>query len=97
MSAPTASPITDNADRSRFEMEADGQLAVLNYRREGELLHLTHTEVPAEAEGQGIGGALVRGVLEQARRDGRQVVPLCGFVHAWVQRNPEFRDVVATP
>jgi predicted GNAT family acetyltransferase len=95
MSAPAASPVTDNAGRSRYEMAAGDGTAVLNYRRERDLLYLTHTEVPAEAEGQGIGGALVRAVLEQARRDGQAVVALCPFVHAWVERHPEFADVLA--
>ena len=95
MSAPAAPSVTDNAERRRFELEAGGQLAFVNYRREGDVLVLTHTEVPPEQEGQGVGSALVRGVLEQARRDGRRVMPLCGFVHAWVQRHPEFADVVA--
>ncbi|HZC40128.1 MAG TPA: hypothetical protein VE343_05600, partial [Streptosporangiaceae bacterium] len=38
--------VTDNQAASRFELGAGGQLAVLQYRRNGKRLVLIHTEVP---------------------------------------------------
>ena len=88
------STITDNRAESRFEMDVDGQPAILAYRRERKRLVLMHTEVPAEAEGQGLGGQLVRAAFESAREAGEKVVPLCPFANTWVKRHPEFESLV---
>jgi predicted GNAT family acetyltransferase len=55
-----------------------------------------HTEVPRELRGKGIGEKLVRGVLDEVRRRNLKVVPLCWFVREFVQRNPEYSDVVTS-
>ena len=91
MPAPT---VTDRAQDRRFELEADGHTAFLTYRREPGRLVLLHTEVPAEIDGQGLGGALVRAAFEGAREAGERVVPLCSFAHAWAQRHPEYGELV---
>ena len=83
----------DNPDRSRFEIPLDGDTAVLDYARSGGRLVLLHAEVPRAFEGHGIGGALVRTAIEDAAARGLTVVPRCGFVRAWLRRNP---DVAAT-
>jgi GNAT superfamily N-acetyltransferase len=45
----------------------------------------THTEVDPSLEGQGIGGALVRGALDHVRNLGLRVLPICPFVQAWMK------------
>lgn len=87
--------VTHNPDKQRFEMEAEGRLAIAAYRREGERIVFTHTEVPAELEGRGIGSALVGGALAQVRADGLKVVPACPFVRVWIDRHPEVQDLLA--
>lgn len=91
MSAPT---VSDNAAEQRFERDTDHGTAVLSYRRDGDHLLLTHTEVPEAAEGDGHGGALVRAAFDHARREGLRVVPICPFVAAWVERHPDQADLV---
>ena len=48
-----------------------------------------HTVVPAEAEGLGVGGALVRTALDWARAERLDVTPQCSFVRAWLTRHPD--------
>jgi predicted GNAT family acetyltransferase len=55
----------------------------------------THTFVPDALRGRGIAAVLVRTALEEARRTGRRVVPRCSYVAEFIQRHPEFRDLVA--
>lgn len=87
--------VDDNPERSRFELRAgDAVLGWIDYRPGGESLILAHTEVDAGREGEGLGGRLVRGALEQLRAQGRTVIPLCPFAAAWLDRHPEYRDVV---
>lgn len=91
------SSVRDNPARRRFELDVDGALAFIDYRREGRVVTLTHAEVPAALRGGGIGSALVRGTLLLAREQGERVVPLCPFVVAYLERHPEFRDLLADP
>jgi uncharacterized protein len=88
--------VRDNAEELRYEALVDGKVAgLLFYRaREGELV-LVHTEVAGEFEGQGIGGRLVAGALDDIRARGLRIVPICPFVKAYLQRHPEYTDLIA--
>jgi len=86
--------VRDNAERHRFELDADGHVAFSNYRRDGAILTVLHTEVPAALNGRGIGSALVRGLLETARAQGLKVRPLCPFVSAYIGKHPEYADLL---
>ena len=89
--AAASAGVIDNTHLQRFELPlAGGALARIDYRRTGEALWLDHAEVPAEFEGQGVGSRLVHGALELVRARGGRVVPVCGFVAAWMRRHPEF-------
>jgi uncharacterized protein len=87
--------VRDNPARRRFEMASGDAVAFVEYRREGDRIVLTHTEVPEALAGQGVGSKLVRGVLDRLRAEGAKVVPRCGFVAAYVERHPEYRDLLA--
>jgi predicted GNAT family acetyltransferase len=81
--------VTDNQAESRLELEADGHVAELEYRRNGNRLVLIHTEVPTELEGRGLGGRLVTAAVERAQRDSMTIVPLCPFARGWLERHPD--------
>jgi hypothetical protein len=87
--------VRDNAEKHRFELDLDGHIAFSNYRRDGKVLTILHTEVPAALNGRGIGSALVRGELELARAHGWKVVPVCPFVKAYLAKHPDYADVQA--
>ncbi len=86
--------VIDNPSESRFEMAVGKELAIAEYRIEGNKVLLTHTEVPEALGGQGIGSKLAKGVFEAIRDSGRHAVPLCSFMAAWVARHSEFADIV---
>jgi uncharacterized protein len=91
----TNASVQHNKNHHRFELKLENQTAFVEYQTiDEETLVLTHTEVPAELEGQGIGSALVKGVLEQVERDKLMIVPACPFVKAYIQRHPEWNRVV---
>lgn len=87
--------VTVRRAESRFEAWlGDRRAGFLGYRDENRLIVVTHTEVPPEFEGRGIGGELVRAALDEWRAEGRRVVPVCPFVKAWIDRHPDYADLV---
>jgi predicted GNAT family acetyltransferase len=88
------SNVRDNRAQSRFELEVEGAIAFANYRLTPSTVILTHTETPRALRGRGIASELVQGALEMIRADGRKVVAGCGFVVDYLQKHPEFSDLV---
>jgi predicted GNAT family acetyltransferase len=88
--------VADNADKHRYEASVDGELAGYVYYRSGpDRLVLVHTEVMDEFEGHGVGSRLLAATLDDVRRRGLSVVPVCPFAAAFIDRHPEFADLVA--
>jgi uncharacterized protein len=83
-----ADDVTDNAAAQRYELAVGDDLAIAAYRIEGDVIAFTHTLVPTEAEGQGVGTRLIRGALADARTRGLRVDPRCSFVAAYLKRHP---------
>jgi predicted GNAT family acetyltransferase len=96
MRTPTSQfAIRDNAEQHRFEADlGDGQLAVAAYSLHGNSIAFTHTKVPPKHEGKGVGSALIRFSLDQARARGLTVMPACAFYAAYMKRHPEVQDLL---
>ena len=92
---PAAIIVRHNAPACRYEAESNCHLAVLEYAMEGGRMVFTHTFVPPELRGAGVAESLVRGALEDARSQGRRVVPRCSYVAAFFRRHPEFQPLAA--
>lgn len=87
-----------SADRSRFELEDEGETAFLRFTREGNAMTLVHTEVPDRLEGRGIGTALVRAAIDYTRGNDLAVVARCPFVVSYLKRHPdEAREIGIDP
>lgn len=88
--------LTLNEAESRYEAHVDGELAgFAEYVLDGERIVFTHTEVEDQCEGEGIGSTLARFALDDVRaRGGLRVVPRCPFIRAWIDRHPEYGDLV---
>ncbi|MFD6565892.1 GNAT family N-acetyltransferase [Micromonospora profundi] len=88
--------VEDNPAKNRFEILVDDALAGFTaYVPRGEVLVFTHTEVDRAFQGKGVGGALIRGTLDQVRARGGRLVPQCPFVAAFIDKHPEYADLVA--
>lgn len=87
--------VSDAPDASRYEARVGDDLAgFANYTRSGRMMVVTHTEVEPAYEGRGVGGTLVRAALDDVRAKGLQVVPVCPFFAGWIDRHPEYQDLV---
>lgn len=72
----------------------DGSLAYLQYEFRENAVALTHTEVPPQIAGRGLAGALTKAALEYAEGAELPVIPECGFVVAYIKRNPQYLNIV---
>ena len=90
-----ANTVHDNPAQNRFEMDLGDSLAIAAYRSSPGVVTIYHTEVPPQHGGQGLGTALVRGVLDIVRARNEKVQPRCPFVTAFIRKNPEYQDLVA--
>nr|WP_244665447.1 GNAT family N-acetyltransferase [Xanthomonas phaseoli] len=82
-------------DRQRFNIDTDGHRAELAYRREGEIMTITHTQVPEAVSGRGIAAALVEDALTFARQHDLKVVAACSYADTYVRRHPQYHDLLA--
>jgi len=86
---------TDNAELHRFEAARGGTLAAyVEYNLLKDAILFSHTEVLPEFEGQGVGSAIARHVLDAARAQGRMVVPACQFIAGYIRKHREYVDLV---
>jgi predicted GNAT family acetyltransferase len=88
--------LINNKRRKQYEFHIEGAVAKIEYiiNQEG-IVYLTHTEVPYELEGQGIGKQLVEKVLIDIEDNNMYVVPLCPFVAAYILKNTEWKRLIA--
>jgi uncharacterized protein len=84
----------DDAHHRFVGIVDDEELAVLSYRRHDGALDLLHTEVDPRARGRGVGRALVRQVLDEARGRGDQVIATCPFVTAFIREHHDYQDLL---
>jgi predicted GNAT family acetyltransferase len=88
--------VTDVPERRRYEASLGGRaVGLAAYRRDGGTVVFTHTEVDPAAEGRGVGAALARAALDDVRARGLRAVPACPFIAGWIERHPEYADLVA--
>ena len=90
--------VRDNPEQHRFEIVADdGKVAgFVQYQRRGDgVIDLVHTEIDDAYEGQGLGGKLARGTLDLVRSRGEHVVASCPFINGWIEKHPDYEDLVA--
>lgn len=81
--------------KRRLEARLDGELVgAAYYRLRPGVVSFTHTEVDGSTEGQGVGSELARAALDQARDEGLLVRPYCPFIRAWIERHPDYADLV---
>jgi predicted GNAT family acetyltransferase len=88
--------VRDEPARHRYEVMVDGEPAGFTaYRLRPGRLTFLHTEIDDRFEGRGVGSSLARSVLDDARRRGLLVTPMCPFIAGYIQRHPEYLDLVA--
>jgi predicted GNAT family acetyltransferase len=88
--------VRDNSQDQRFEaVDESGVVAgFAAYRRSEKAVTFIHTVVDDAFEGHGVGSTLVKAALDAVREEGVRVVPRCPFVASYIERHPEYADLV---
>jgi uncharacterized protein len=95
MDAKAESTVIDHPEQERYEIRAGDELAgFAQYRPGAGRIAFIHTEVDDRFEGQGLGSRLIAFALDDARARGLEVLPFCPFVRGYIQRHPEYADLV---
>ena len=84
----------DNEARNRFELEIEGAIAFVSYRKSPGSITLEHTEVPPELGGKGIGSKIARATLDAVRAQGRKLTVECEFIQGFMKKHPEYNDLL---
>jgi hypothetical protein len=88
---------SENGTKGRYEAvidTLDGSGELTYSRMSATRIIADHTGVADGLRGRGVGKALVKRLIEDARSEGFRIVPLCPFVKAQYQRHPEWSDVM---
>jgi predicted GNAT family acetyltransferase len=88
--------LEDKGSKGRYVFRnADGVEAEMTFTKVGDhQIIIDHTGVPEVFRGQGIGVRLVTQAVEDARAQGKKIIPLCPFANAQFRRHPEWADVL---
>ncbi|MEO5774671.1 MAG: GNAT family N-acetyltransferase [Sphingomicrobium sp.] len=86
--------VRQNEDERRFEVDLGDSTALAAYTLDGNTIIFTHTEVPEQHEGHGIGTLLIKAGLDHARAKGLKVIPSCPFFAAYMKKHSEVQDLL---
>ncbi len=79
----------------RYLAKLEGHEGEMTYSRTSpQLIIIDHTGVPDALRGKGVGVALALHAVDEARKGGWKIIPLCPFFHAQADRHPDWQDVI---
>jgi predicted GNAT family acetyltransferase len=90
--------LRNNTEKHHYELVDEGQVVgFVKYRLVGDAIRLVHTEIDPRHEGKGYGSALAKQVLAEMRAQNKQIVPVCKFIAGYIEKHPEYSDLIAQP
>jgi len=75
-------------------MERHGETAYLEYSLSGDVLELTHTEIPKKLRRMGLASSLAETAFNWAREKKLKVDVICPSVKDYIAKHPEYADLV---
>jgi len=87
--------VQHNESRLRFEIPLDGTFAVLDYEIQGDVVIVTHTEVPPALRGRGLAEILVRAAFAWIEERKMKLESRCSYVSGFLGTHPEFHHLAS--
>jgi len=92
------SKIIHDKENSQLYLEAEGARALIDYKIRKDRMYLTHSEVPKELSGNGIGKTLVEKSLEKLVEEGYdkeyRIIAKCPFIKYVVAKSDKWSEIV---
>ena len=89
------SDLRNDPQRSRYEMEEQGEVSYADYRLTGDRMYIDYVFSPPPLRGSGAAGRLMAAVAQDAKDKGLKITPICGYAAAWLRRSHDYRDLLA--
>ena len=89
--------VINNVIDQQFEMEVDGEKAFIDYEMKGDKIQLNYTQVPKSMKGKGIGSKLADQTFELIEGMDLKIIVECKFIHSWLKKNPEKKEITVDP
>ena len=87
--------ITHDTTAERYLITVDGRDAgYADYIQGDGVRDFHHTVIDPEFRGQGLSKPLIQAALDDTRVAGDKVRPLCSAVAGFIEKHPEYRDLV---
>ncbi|WP_420593580.1 GNAT family N-acetyltransferase [Deinococcus sp.] len=88
--------VRNDAQESQYELlDGDKVIGRAEYSVSGNAVDITHTEVEDGHEGEGLGSQIAKFALDDIRAQGQQVIPTCPFIAHYIEKHPEYQDLVS--
>ena len=93
------SKVIHDKENNQLYLEAEGARALIDYKIRKNRMYLTHSEVPVELRGNGIGKILVEKSLEKLLEESYdkeyKIIAKCSFIKYVVAKNPKWSEIVS--
>lgn len=78
-----------NEAQGRYEIVIEGHTVFANVRQKDSTLYIDYVEAPPALRGKGAASSLMEGIAAIAKAENLEIVPICGYAAAWLQRHNE--------
>ncbi|OBJ50849.1 GNAT family N-acetyltransferase [Mycobacterium sp. 1423905.2] len=90
----TGAEATVTTEARRYTIAVDGQVVGLaDFADRGDQRVFYHTEIDPEFGGRGLATILLEEALQEARAEGKRIVPVCSMVGTVLKKHPEYNDI----
>lgn len=90
----TGAEATVTTEPRRYTIAVEGKtVGLADYADRGDQRVFFHTEIDPEFGGRGLATILLEEALEEARSEGKRIVPVCSMVSTVLKKHPEFNDI----
>ncbi|OBG57979.1 GNAT family N-acetyltransferase [Mycobacterium sp. E3339] len=90
----TGAETTVRLEEGRYTIAVEGkQVGLADFADRGDQRVFFHTEIDPAYGGRGLATILVEEALNEARGEGKRIVPVCSMIATVLKKHPEYDDI----
>ena len=86
---------TETSGRYVVVLEQSSEAYLTFIKQSSDTIVIDHTFVPPKFRGRGIAAKLAKKAFEDAKNEGKRIVPQCPYIAALIRRNPDLQGLSA--